>query len=58
MICFQVSEGDRQMRIRSNGWTAVTVDKSQKEHTVLVTDTGVEVLAALGGLGRALFCGF
>lgn len=44
-----VSEGDRQVRILSDGWTAVTVDNSrtaQKEQTVLVTDTGVEVLTA------------
>ena len=44
-----MSEGDRQVRILSDGWTAVTVDNSrtaQKEQTVLVTDTGVEVLTA------------
>jgi len=42
-----VSEGDRKVKILADGWTAVTLDNSrtaQKEHTVLITDTGVEVL--------------
>ena len=41
-----VSEGDRKVKILADGWTAVTLDNSrtaQKEHTVLITDTGVEV---------------
>ena len=41
-----VSEGDRRVKILEDGWTAVTLDNSrtaQKEHTVLITDTGVEV---------------
>jgi methionyl aminopeptidase len=45
----QVSEGDRRVRILPDGWTAVTVDNSrtaQKEHTVLITESGVEVLTA------------
>ena len=35
------------MKILADGWTAVTLDNSrtaQKEHTVLITDTGVDVL--------------
>ena len=42
-----VSEGDRKVKILADGWTAVTLDNSrtaQKEHTVLITDTGVEVM--------------
>jgi len=42
-----VSEGDRRIRFLRDGWTAVTLDNSrtaQKEHTVLVTQTGVEIL--------------
>ena len=42
-----VSEGDRRVKILDDGWTAVTLDNSrtaQMEHTVLVTDTGVEIL--------------
>jgi len=42
-----VSEGDRKVKILADGWTAVTLDNSrtaQKEHTVLITDSGVEVL--------------
>lgn len=42
-----VSEGDRRIRFLRDGWTAVTIDNSrtaQKEHTVLVTHTGVEIL--------------
>jgi len=42
-----VSEGDRRVRILEDGWTAVTLDNSrtaQMEHTVLITETGVEIL--------------
>jgi len=42
-----VSEGDRRVKILEDGWTAVTLDNSrtaQMEHTVLITETGVEVL--------------
>ena len=42
-----VSEGDRRVRILRDGWTAVTVDNSrtaQVEHTLLITETGVEIL--------------
>lgn len=42
-----INQGRRHVRFLSNGWTAVTKDRSlsaQWEHTVLVTDTGAEVL--------------
>ena len=41
------SEGDWRVRILADGWTAVTVDgarTAQMEHTVLITDTGAEIL--------------
>lgn len=42
-----INQGKRQIRFMSNGWTAVTKDRSlsaQFEHTVLVTNDGYEVL--------------
>ncbi len=42
-----INAGDWRVEVLSDGWTAVTRDRSlsaQFEHTVLVTDTGVEVL--------------
>lgn len=42
-----LNQGSRFTRILSDRWTAVTVDNSlsaQFEHTVLVTDTGYEIL--------------
>lgn len=42
-----INQGKRQIRFASNGWTALTKDRSlsaQFEHTVLVTETGYEVL--------------
>jgi len=39
--------GKRHVKILSDGWTAVTKDRSlsaQFEHTILVTDTGYEIL--------------
>lgn len=42
-----LNAGSKQTRILSDRWTAVTVDNSlsaQFEHTVLVTDTGYEIL--------------
>ena len=42
-----VNLGKRQVKVLSDGWTAVTKDKSpsaQWEHTILVTDDGFEVL--------------
>lgn len=42
-----VNEGSRHVRILKDKWTAVTVDNqlsAQFEHTVLVTETGYEIL--------------
>jgi methionyl aminopeptidase len=42
-----INAGSRHVRILSDKWTAVTVDhqwSAQFEHTVLVTDTGYEIL--------------
>ena len=44
-----ISLGSWQHRMWNDDWTAVTADgkrTAQFEHTVLVTDTGVEVLTA------------
>ena len=44
-----INVGDYQVRTLSDDWTAVTVDGSlsaQWEHTVLVTEDGVEILTA------------
>ena len=46
-----ISMGTGQHRIWSDDWTAVTADGSrtaQFEHTVLVTDEGVEILTVVG----------
>jgi methionyl aminopeptidase len=51
-----INAGRRDVRLLPDGWTVVTKDQSlsaQWEHTVLVTDTGYEVLT-LGAAGRAL----
>ncbi len=45
-----ITIGDHRHDLWDDGWTATTVDKSrtaQFEHTVLVTDDGVEVLTVL-----------
>lgn len=42
-----INQGRKEVRFLSDGWTAVTKDRSlsaQWEHTILVTDTGYEVL--------------
>lgn len=47
-----VNQGGPDLRILSDKWTAVTLDGSlsaQFEHTLLVTDTGHEVLTRLDG---------
>jgi methionyl aminopeptidase len=47
-----VNEGARHTRLMPDGWTVVTRDRSlsaQWEHTVLVTDDGVEILTRLPG---------
>ena len=44
-----INAGKKQVTILKDGWTAVTKDKSlsaQWEHTLLVTESGVEVLTA------------
>lgn len=44
-----LSEGWEDVRILDDGWTAVSLDDSrsaQFEHTVLITDTGVDILTA------------
>ena len=47
-----VNEGARHTRLMPDGWTVVTRDRSlsaQWEHTVLVTEDGVEILTRLPG---------
>lgn len=42
-----INQGKRHIRFANNGWTALTKDRSlsaQFEHTVVVTETGYEVL--------------
>ena len=47
-----VNAGKRQVKLLKDGWTVVTRDRSlsaQWEHTMLVTDSGVEVLTQRDG---------
>jgi len=47
-----INEGTRQTRLLPDGWTVVTRDRklsAQWEHTVVVTDDGVEILTRLPG---------
>jgi len=47
-----INNGDWRVRVLKDGWTAVTADGSlsaQFEHTILVTDDGVDVLTAQPG---------
>src|SRR3970282_511425 len=47
-----VNAGKRDVRLLADGWTVVTKDHSlsaQWEHTVLVTDSGFEVLTLSAG---------
>ncbi len=47
-----INAGKHALKIMPNGWTAVTKDRSlsaQWEHTVLVTETGCEVLTVSPG---------
>ncbi|XP_076639161.1 methionine aminopeptidase 1D, mitochondrial isoform X1 [Colletes latitarsis] len=42
-----LSQGSHEIEILEDGWTAVTVDNSrtaQVEHTILITDTGCDIL--------------
>ncbi|MDN0076979.1 type I methionyl aminopeptidase [Crenobacter sp. SG2303] len=47
-----VNQGKRHLRMLADGWTVVTKDRSlsaQWEHTVLVTETGYEILTQSAG---------
>jgi len=47
-----INAGRRDVKLLTDGWTVVTKDHSlsaQWEHTVLVTDDGVEILTRLPG---------
>jgi methionyl aminopeptidase len=42
-----INQGSKKIKTKKDGWTVVTRDKklsAQWEHTILVTDTGFEVL--------------
>jgi len=44
-----LSQGMTQIEILNDGWTACTVDNSrtaQIEHTILITETGCEILTS------------
>lgn len=44
-----LTQGDEMIDILDDNWTAVTVDNSrtaQFEHTILITETGVDILTA------------
>lgn len=50
-----INQGKRHVRFLPNDWTAVTKDRSlsaQWEHTVLVTNTGYEILTASDGMPK------
>ena len=47
-----INAGKREIRMLSDGWTVVTKDhqlSAQWEHTILVTDTGYDVLTVSDG---------
>jgi len=47
-----VNQGKRDIKAMADGWTVVTKDRSlsaQWEHTVLVTETGFEILTQSAG---------
>ncbi|TIC83722.1 type I methionyl aminopeptidase [Crenobacter intestini] len=47
-----INQGKRHLRMLADGWTVVTKDRSlsaQWEHTILVTDTGYEILTTSEG---------
>jgi methionyl aminopeptidase len=47
-----INEGQRHTKLLPDGWTVVTKDRklsAQWEHTVAVTETGVEILTRLPG---------
>jgi methionyl aminopeptidase len=48
-----INQGKRHLRVLADGWTVVTKDRSlsaQWEHTILVTETGHEVLTVSDGM--------
>lgn len=50
-----INQGKRHLRMLADGWTVVTKDRSlsaQWEHTILVTETGYEVLTVSEGTPR------
>lgn len=45
-----INLGNKEVKVLSDGWTAVTLDRSLSahfEHTVLITDTGYELMTVL-----------
>ena len=56
-----INGGDHRIRMLDDGWTALTTDgelSAQWEHTLLVTETGVEILTAYPGQrDRDIRCG-
>jgi methionyl aminopeptidase len=47
-----INQGKRHLRMMGDGWTVATKDRSlsaQWEHTILVTETGYEVLTQSAG---------
>jgi methionyl aminopeptidase len=47
-----INQGKRHLRLLADGWTVVTKDRSlsaQWEHTVLVTETGYEIMTTSDG---------
>jgi methionyl aminopeptidase len=47
-----INEGTRHTKLLPDGWTVVTKDRklsAQWEHTVVVTDDGVEILTRVPG---------
>ena len=48
-----INQGRRELKEMNDGWTIVTKDRSlsaQWEHTVVVTETGYEVLTVSSGM--------
>lgn len=44
-----LSQGDQEIIILDDGWTAITIDNArtaQFEHTVLITESGVDILTS------------
>ena len=44
-----INLGDKDLRILRDNWTAVTIDgklSAQFEHTIFLTETGIEIMTA------------